>query len=233
MVVLCTHTIEGTKYTAKELEELRRFYYDDDEVYGDVDSTEHQGDNPAGDSKASKKPEPRSKSKTNKDNNTKSNESSEDERPIGPGDFIKDARKYVNAGRKAIDRAAQRVLPPLPSAPPFLPRIRASRASKKVTISEEKANGRSESSPEDVGTVMDETRHSEEEVSKKELSPGDSQRKGGVQRVFKNPFENLQKHAAEVAADTGGKILSILNKLTPRPIPGLPTPIPNLEDFGG
>lgn len=208
--------IECSKFTPEELAELRRFYYDDDDTYdenptpssedssGNKNSRKNQRTSP-------KTPEPRSSSKSKKGTEKPASEESE-EPSFGPGAFFNDARKFLNASRKTINEAATRILPPLP-------KIRMIRRAK------------SKSERDDYETADTIEEQDEEDIEERSGSADKKKNNRGV--LFQNPFKNFSNDASRIAADTGGKILSILNKLTPPPALGLPTPLPNLEDFGG
>lgn len=208
--------IECSKFTTEELAELRRFYYDDEDAYdenhtssedsGHKNSHKNRHDSP-------KTPEPRSSSKSKKSTTEQPLEEENEEPRFGPGALFNGARKFLNTSRKTINEAAQRILPPLPK----LRMIR--RAKSKAKRDEyETTDTAEEERDEDIEDSSDDN------AERKKNNRG---------VIFQNPLKNFSNDASRIAADTGGKILSILNKFTPPPALGLPTPLPNLEDFGG
>lgn len=220
---------ECTKYTSRELEEIRKFYYDDldyggDQSISDENQSNYQRKNHDYSSARARKPEPRSSSKlpTTEEPTTTS-------RAFGPGQFFKDTRKILDTGRKTIDRAAERIF--------SLPRSRSTRTEKQSNLSMMKRSAKARSSAHsDEGLVQDDSDYEESHTDQEgheSTGQGKGSRIAHRGALFKNPFKDIQNDASRVAADTGGKILSILNKFTPPPILGLPTPLPNLEDFGG
>ncbi|CAL8123115.1 unnamed protein product [Orchesella dallaii] len=221
-LVLLVAVSECTKYTSKELEDLRKFYYDDDPL---PEADKEEKEKPR---QQSPRPESRSSKPAKKKNSSKEDE---DDTVIGPGELIKDARKYLNAGRKTLDKEAQRILPRILFRP-----IRSSDKKGKADEDEDSleyyADSENDDEEETTTTTTQKpkrTRTTRMPFSKDKKSTSTTERNS-----FLEPFQRISDDWLNYARDGGGLILKHLNTLRPSTGFPLPTlPVPNLEDFGG
>lgn len=225
--VFFLETTYSTKYTSKELEDLRKFYYDDLDYLTNPDENGSKSRHSSGESRSSSKPPKKKTSKKEGGDTDPTNTNEDADRAHGPGDFFSDARKFLDAGRKTLQHGAESAQRTFPSIP--LPRIRSIRSEFNFELTKEK---RDTTQPESKALNEDVIENNEDKEVH-HASEDDSYQRGSARAGHKGPLRRFQDDAAETAADTGGKILSILNKLTPPPHLNLPTPLPNLEDFGG
>jgi len=210
--VLLVAVSECTKYTSKELEELRRFYYDDDDPSEET----------------SKEPRKQAESRSSQPSKKKSSKGEEEEED-GEKDMrmheelIKDAKKYLNAGKKTIDKGAQQILPRI-LLRPFRSVSNADKDSSEYDADSENDEPSSTSS-----TTTTTTRR-----PIRSRKPAKDRRRSTTQRSpLLAPFERASDDFLNQAQDVGGKFLKFLSKVTPPSSIPLPTLVPNFEDLGG